>query len=229
MSAWRKLLLLAFGCLPAGMALAQVSVLSAAADTVSLTIYRDDLALVTETRQVNLPAGEITLQLQGVVESLLPQSAVISGTGRALVETDYRFERLTPASLLRRSVGKPVTVVRTAPGTGALTRQQAIIESAGQGVVLRAVDGSEAWQCSGLPERLEFSSVPGELSAAPTLSVRLAGGAAGPRTVTVSYLARGFSFETDYVAKLNSSSTRMNLDGWITLRNDTGASFRQAA
>lgn len=229
MIAVRRLWLLACGCLPAGMVLAQVSVLSPAPDAVSLTIYRDDLALVTETRQVELPAGEVTLQLQGVVESLLPQSAVISGSGRALVETDYRFERLTPASLLRRSVGKPVTLVRTAPGSGALTRLQAIIESVGEGVVLRAADGSEAWQCSRLPERLEFSEVPGELSAAPTLSVRLAGGEAGPRTVTVSYLARGFSFEADYVAKLNSSSTRMNLEGWITLRNDTGASFRQAA
>lgn len=209
--------------------MAQTSVLSAAPDAVSLTIYRDDLALVTETRQVDLPAGEVTLQLQGVVESLLPQTAVISGTGRALVETDYRFERLTPASLVRRSVGKPVTVVRTTPGSGALARMQAIIESAGEGVVLRAVDGSEAWQCSGLPERLEFSEVPGELSAAPTLSVRLAGGESGPRAVTVSYLARGFSFEADYIARLNNSSTRMDLDGWITLRNDTGSSFRQAA
>ena len=54
--------------------------------------------------------------------------------------------------------------------------------------MLQTADGNEALYCSGLPERLELMRVPDELLAKPRLSVRLAAGEAGPRTVKVSYL-----------------------------------------
>ena len=43
-----------------------------------MTIYRDDLALVTETRTVDLPAAAVTLVVEDVVETLLPQSAIVT-------------------------------------------------------------------------------------------------------------------------------------------------------
>jgi len=224
----RSLLLVVLAAMPAIAALAQSKVSSPAPDDISLTIYRDNIALVTETRRIDLPAGQVTVVLEGVLESLLPQSAVIHGTGRVLAETNYHFDRLTPASLLRRSVGKTVTLVRTSPRTGVSSRLEAVIESAGTGVVLRMVDGQEALQCSGLPEKLEFAELPAELGAKPVLSVDLAAGEPGPRTVTVSYLAHGFAFTADYVARLNSESTRADLSGWATLSNETGSGFRNA-
>ncbi len=216
------------GLLCALSAQAQVRVHSARPDAVSITIYRAGLALVTETRRVELPAAPVTLEFQGVVESLLPRSAVMEGADRALAETDFRFDRLTPAALLQHSVGEVVTVVQTSRRDGSVTRLEAVIVSAGMGVVLRSLTGNEALYCAGLPQRLEFSEVPGGLTPTPTLSVQLAGGTAGVRTITISYLAQGFSWSADYVAHLNRKSTRMDLSGWITLRNDTGSNFRQA-
>jgi hypothetical protein len=223
-----SLRILIVGLLWAASAQAQLSVYSARPDAVSITIYREGIALVTETRRVELPAESVTLVFQGVVESLLPRSAVMDGADRALVATDFRFDRLTPAALLERSVGEVVTVVQTSRSTGTVTRLEAMIVSTERGVVLHSVTGNEAIYCSGLPQRLEFSQVPGELKSTPTLSVQLAGGNAGVRTITVSYLAQGFSWSADYVAHLNRNSTRMGLAGWITLRNDTGSSFKQA-
>jgi hypothetical protein len=94
--------------------------------------------------------------------------------------------------------------------------------------VLQTADGNEALYCSGLPERLEFAEVPGELLAKPQLSVKLAAGEAGERTVKVSYLAHGFAWSSDYVAHLNERSDRMQLAGWATLTNSTGTVFEQA-
>jgi hypothetical protein len=211
-----------------GPARADVTVTSPRADSVAVTIYRDDLALVTETRTVDLPAEPVTLVLAGVVETLLPPSAVIADTGRALAESNFDFDRLTPASLLARSVGKTVTLTRTHRATGRVTRTAAIIEAAGDGVVLRTADGLEALHCSGLPERLELDEVPGALAAEPRLSVKLAAGAAAKRTVKVSYLAHGFGWSSDYVARLNERADAASLNGWITLTNGTSASFEQA-
>jgi hypothetical protein len=69
---------------------------------------------------------------------------------------------------------------------------------------------------------------PDELLSKPQLSVRLAAGEPGPRTVNVSYLAHGFAWSSDYVAHLNERSDALSLVGWATLTNATGTVFDQA-
>jgi hypothetical protein len=225
-----RLLFLLLACCGAGRAVAQVTAISARPDAVTLTVYRQGIAQVTETRQVELPAGPVTLVFEGVVDTLLPQSAVMTGADRPLVETNFDFDQLSPAALLERSVGKAVTIVRTNRRTGAVVRQEATIVSASadDGVVIRTAAGNEAFKCSGLPERLEFNEIPDNLRTRPTLSVRLAAGAPGKRSVTVSYLVHGISWSADYVARLDAKAKRMDLTGWATLTNETSVSFEQA-
>lgn len=220
--------LVAAGAAGRSFAADDVAVVSPRADSVAVTIYRDDLALITETRTVNLPAAAVTLVFDGVVDTLLPQSAVVMGAGRPLAESNFTFDRLTPLSLLERSVGATVTITRTNPKNGTVARVPATILSAEKGVVLRIGDGNEALYCSGLPERLEFERIPSELTAKPRLSIKLAAGDAGARTVQVSYLAHGFTWSSDYIATLNERSDRMRLAGWATLTNFTGTAFEQA-
>jgi hypothetical protein len=214
----------------AGSASAQVSVVSPRPDSITLTIYNQGVAQVTETRQVDLPAGPVTLVFEGVVDTLLPQSAVMNGAERPLAETNFDFDRLSATALLERSVGKTVTIVRTNRRNGDVVREAATILSASgdDGVVIRTVKGNEAFKCSGLPERLEFNEIPDNLRTTPTLSVRLAAGTPGKRSVEVSYLVHGMSWSADYVARLNRKSSRMHLSGWATLINDTGVSFDHA-
>jgi len=217
----------AIAALPA-LAQDEVVVTSPRADSIAVTIYRDDLALVTETRTVELPSAPVTLVIDDVVETLLPQSAVLTDAARPLAESNFDFNGLTPRSLLERSIGETVTITRTNPATGRVTRTAATIVSVGEGVVLQTADGAEALYCSGLPERLELARVPDELLAKPRLSVKLAAGEAGPRTVKVTYLAHGFAWSSDYVAHLNERSSAMSLAGWATLTNSTGTVFEQA-
>jgi hypothetical protein len=222
-----RLLFIVAAWLCGSAAMAQVSVFSPRADSTSITIYRDGIALITETRTVELPAEAVTVVFQGVVDSLLPQSAVMTGAERPFATTDFSFDPLTPATLLNRSVGKTVTLVRTNRKSGKVTRTEVKIVSAGNGVVLQALDGSEALHCAGTPEYLELSEVPSELNAKPVLSARLAAGAPGKREVKLSYLAHGFSWTSDYVARLNNAANRMELTGWVTLENRTRSSFNQ--
>jgi hypothetical protein len=196
-------------------------------DSVSITIYRDLLALVTETRTVDLPAEAVTLEFQGVVDSLIPQSAVLTGADRSVAESNYDFDRLTPDKLLEKSIGRTVWLTRTSRATGKVTQVEATLVSANdQGVVFRTADGNEALHCSGIPEQMTFSQIPGELRSEPTLSVKLAAGTPGKRQVRVSYIAKGFAWNADYVAHLRDQ--RMDLEGWLTLENLSGSSFHEA-
>jgi len=205
----------------------EVQIVSARPDSVSVTIYRDLFALVTETRTVDLPKGPVTLVFDGVVDSLIPQSAVIADTQRAVAESNFDFERLTPANLLRNSIGRNVTLTRTNRAIGKASQVSATLVAANRnGVVFRTLDGNEALLCSGIPEKLSFEALPDDLHATPRLSIRLASGAAGKRQVRVSYLAQGFAWSANYLGHMHADS--MDLSGWITLGNLTGASLRGA-
>ena len=204
-----------------------MEVVSPQPDGVSVTIYRDLFALITETRTVDLPEGPVTLSFEGVVETLLPESAVVAELGRALEERNFVYDPLSPDSLLARSIGRSVTITRTLPGTGKVVQTHAVIVAANDGgITLRTELGNEALHCSGIPERLTFDEIPGDLQSKPKLSVRLAAGQAGKRTIRLSYLAHGFAWKSDYVARLNAAGNRMDLTGWITLQNFTQSNFR---
>lgn len=223
------------GVAVAGLALAgplahaQVEVISPRPDEVSVTIYRDLFALITETRTVDLPEGPVTLSFEGVVETLLPASTVVAETGRELEERNYDYDALNPNSLFEKSIGQEVTLTRTLPGAGKVVQARATIVAANYGgITLHTADGLEALHCAGLPEQVTFAKIPDGLHARPKLSVRLAAGPAGKRTVRLSYLAQGFSWKSDYVARLDATGQRIDLRGWVTLRNLTDASFRSA-
>jgi hypothetical protein len=207
----------------------EIRIVSPRPDSVSVTIYRDLFALVTETRTVDLPAGPVTLVFDGVVDTLIPQSAAVADTGRVTNESNYDFDRLTPARILAKSIGKKVRLTRTNPATGKVREVDATLVAAGpRGVIFQTADGAEALQCSGLPEQLTFGELPGDPHAKASLSIRLAAGAAGRRQVKVSYIAHGLAWKADYVGNLDANAPAMELLGWLTLENFTTASFHDA-
>jgi hypothetical protein len=175
-------LLLLLAATPAG---AQQVVTSAAPDRVAVTLYRDPhrnaeegmnpqwlngFALVSETRQVTLPAGEAELRFEGVAGGIVPQSAIVAGLPDGIVERNRDAYLLSPESLLDRSLGRRVHLRRTAPATGAVTEEDAVIRTGADGaVVLQTAAGFEALRCTGLPETPVYEGVPSGLSARPTL------------------------------------------------------------
>lgn len=200
-------------------------VASSAADreAVAVTVYNDDLALVKERRRVDLPAGLARLSLREVAAQMRPETALlraVSGAPLQLVEQNFDFDLLTPQKLLEKYIGRQVTVIRPHPTTDAERRETATVLAAGQGTVLRFADRIE----TGVPGRLAFDSVPANLRDRPTLSVLL-DAAGGKQSVELSYLSGGLSWKADYVANLSTDGKALDLNGWVTLTNRSGAGF----
>src|SRR5690606_7916058 len=131
-------------------------------------------------------------------------------------------------SLMEKSVGEVVRVVRTNPATGEQVEKAAVIRAGGQGTVLE-IDGQfEALDCSGQTERVVFDRVPEGLGDQPTLSVRTRAERAGRHTVTLAYLTTGLQWSADYVARLNPTDGTLDLTGWVTLANFGGTGFPDA-
>ena len=88
----------------------------------AVTVYNGDLALVKDTRQVNLPAGQSVLELRDVSAQMRPETALLrvaDGRPVTLLEQNFDFDLLTPAKLLEKYVGREVRVLRTNPTSGA--------------------------------------------------------------------------------------------------------------
>ncbi|MEW6591234.1 MAG: DUF4139 domain-containing protein [Pseudomonadota bacterium] len=195
---------------------------------VAVTIYNDDLALVKDARRVRLGRDLNRLAWREVSAQMRPETAQLRNTanptGFRLLEQNFDFDLLTPAKLLEKYVGREVAVVRAHPTTGAETRESAIVLAAGDGVVLKFADRIE----TGVPGRIAYPGVPDTLRDRPTLVVSLVNAAAGVQNLELSYLTGGLSWRADYVAELNADDSRLDLNGWVTLTNQSGAAYPDA-
>ena len=228
--------------LSAAPAAGQAIVSSPAPERVAVTVYRNPdrgieslnldwlggYALVSETRRIRLPAGSSELRFEGVTSGIVPQSAIVTGLGEAVLEKNRDAKLLSPGSLLDASLGERLHLRRISRATGAVVEQDAIVRANGDGVVIQTASGVEALRCTGLPETLLADQVPVGLSARPTLSVRVRSPEAIERTVTLSYITNNFDWQADYVADLSAAGDRMSLFGWMTIANSDETGLQDA-
>jgi hypothetical protein len=194
----------------------------------TLTIYNDDLVLIQDVRTLNVPAGRSRLEFQDVSATIHPETVSLAGNGLSVVEQNFDYDLLTPAKMMEKAVGKQVKVVRTNPGTGAQTTETATVLSVNGGVVLKIGNRIEVLRDDGIPARVVFDSIPENLRAHPTLSVTVDAVEAGSRQITLSYLASGISWTSNYVGMFDEKEGTLGLQGWITLSNRSGTTFKQA-
>ena len=196
---------------------------------VAVTIYNGDLALVQDTRQIDVPAGRSRQEFPDVSAQIRPETVSLSGAGVGVVEQNFDFDLLSPQALIQKAVGETITLVRTNPATGAEVRERARVLAANGGVVLQIGDRIEVLRDDGLPVRVIFDRVPENLRARPTLSVTVQGERGGRRPVTLTYLTAGLGWSADYVALFDEGSGRMDVQGWITLTNNSGTPYVNAS
>ena len=197
-------------------------------DAVSLTIYNQNIALVEDTRGLDIPAGRSRREFPGVSASIRPETVGLSGRGLSVVEQNFDYDLLTPDRLMQAAVGGEIGLVRTNPGTGAQQTDRARVLAANEGVVLEVDGRIEVLRDDGVPTRVIFDEVPTNLRPRPTLSVTLDAEGAGRRDVTLSYLTTGLAWKADYVARYDETAGTLDLTGWVTLTNRSGVTFSNA-
>jgi hypothetical protein len=193
-------------------------------DSIAVTIYNQDLALVRDARKLIVQPGQQTLAFREVSARIRPQTALLAAPGLQVLEQNFEYDLLSPQSLLEKYVGKKVSLIKTHPTTGEESEQEAIVLSNGSGTVLRVGDRIE----SGIPGRLIFPSVPENLRDRPTLTMLVKSKSSEPQSVVLSYLTGGLSWQADYVAELGPDDTSLDLNGWVTLKNESGATYEDA-
>ena len=130
-------------------------------------------ALISETRQVAIPAGESELRFEGVAGGHHPAERNRFGSSRRHRRAQSRRISAFAGHVARTLAWAARPLAAHVRATGAVREHEAIIRSGADGaVVLETSDGFEALRCTGHAESIVYDQVPPGLSARPTLSVR---------------------------------------------------------
>jgi hypothetical protein len=144
-----------------------------------------------------------------------------------VVEQNYEYDLLEPDKLLRKYVGRDVTLIRTSQRDGS-TREEEVKAR------LLSYNSAPVWQIgtdivTGMhADHIRFPQLPDSLYSRPTLIWTLENSGPARQRVEASYLASRLSWNADYVLRVNRDDKTADLDGWVTLVNGSGTSFRQA-
>jgi hypothetical protein len=197
----------------------------------SVTVYNSELALVRDVRALTLPAGTFRLNFEDIAASVNPATVhfrSLSDPGRlSVLEQNYEYDLLDPAKLLAKYVGHAVTLVRARQVNGS-TEYETIPAT------LLADNNGPVWKIgneivTGFPaQTLRFPELPGNLYDRPTLVWTLENRGPAKQKVEASYLAQRLSWSADYVLTVNRDDTAADLNGWVTLVNNSGTAFRNA-
>jgi hypothetical protein len=194
---------------------------------VTITVYNQNFGLVREVRDLTLGStGRVALEFGDVASQIQPETVHIRGLGDArfdVLEQNYQYDLLNPAKLLEKYVGRTIKVYRYNQATGREEEFDAEVLSVNESPILRI--GNEITY--NFPGRFAFPEIPENLIAKPTLVWLLDAGERSPR-VEVSYLTNNLNWKSDYVLVVNEDDTRGDLTGWVTLTNQSGASYENA-
>jgi hypothetical protein len=196
--------------------------------SVAVTIYNSNLALIKDARKITLTSGINTLAIRDVSAEIQPETALLKSVSASgslnLLEQNFDFDLLSPQKLLEKYVGKTVSLIKTNPATGAETIEQATVLATNNGVVLKVGNRIET-SPSG---RIVYDNVPDNLRDRPTLVTVVNNKGPQQQTVELSYLTSGLGWRADYVAELSPKEDYIDLSGLVTLTNTSGATYRNA-
>jgi hypothetical protein len=195
----------------------------------SLTVYNSDIALVRDVRNVQLPGGSFDLRFMDIAATVHPATvhfrSLTEPSRVSVLEQNYEYDLLEPDKLLRKYVGRDVTIVRTVQANGTTRDQE-------QTAHLLSFNGQPVWRIgneivTGLDARqIRFPELPDNLFSRPTLIWTLQNGGATRHRIEASYLASKLAWNADYVLTVARDDKTADLDGWVTLRNGSGTAFK---
>src|SRR5260221_5171680 len=194
----------------------------------SVTVYNSNIALIRDVRNLSLPTGQFRLKFMDIAATVNPATVHFRSLTEpdkvGVLEQNYEYDLLEPAKLLNKYVGKEVTLVRSYMDNGT-TKHEEIKAT------LLANNNGPVWKIGndivtgGYSESYRFPEVPANLYERPTLLMSLENSGSTKQKIESSYLASNLSWNADYVLTVERDDKAADLDGWVTVVNNSGTAF----
>lgn len=194
----------------------------------AVTVYNQDFAVVKDTRTFDLQAGKGMLKFTDVAEKMDPTSVQITNRDEPnFVVREQNFENnlVGADKLLKEFLDRPVTVIlddgRSLTGQ-LLTAQGGAILKTNEGI--KIVQGGK----EGHLAQIRLSEFPKDLLLRPTLVWQVTNPKAAKQKIEIAYQTSGFNWVANYNAMLRPESQTIDINGWVTITNTSGATYPNA-
>ncbi len=197
----------------------------------NVTVYNSDIALVRDVRTFDMPKGTFDLSFMDIAATVNPATvhfrSLTEPARVSVLEQNYEYDLLEPEKLLRKYVGRDVTLVRMRQVDGTTSEEEVTAH-------LLSYNNQPVWRINGEivtglhADHIRFPELPDTLFTRPTLIWSLDNGGATRHRVEAAYLAGKLSWNADYVLTVARDDKAGDIDGWVTLTNGSGTAFRNA-
>ena len=202
---------------------------------VGLTLYSGGFGIVKERRRLDIRPGRQVLRYDGVAEYIYPESvhflSLTDPAGVQILEQNYEYDLADAEAILRKYLDRRVDLVLRGSGAAHAQAVGGYLKSYDdRALVLAAPAAGGKVHIIGRDNirKITCAELPGGLITRPTLVWQVAGRRPGEHLCKVSYMTDGIGWHCNYTAVLNRSHTRLDLSGWVTIRNESGAEYKNA-
>jgi hypothetical protein len=199
----------------------------AGSDDLAVTIYNQGSALVRDRRTFSFEAGENLINFTDVAASIDATSVNFSSLtdpdGTYVLEQNYVYDLVDSSALLARYLDQRIEIITQ---DGQVFAGE-LLSGRGE-IILRQDDGQVVVIRPDQIRDLRFPELPGGLITRPTLRWLVQSANAGDQQVELTYLTGGISWTADYNLLLNADNSALDVNGWVTLTNTSGAGYENA-
>jgi hypothetical protein len=206
---------------------AQATAVQASDSSLAITIYNEGSALVRDQRRFDLSSGVNDVEFSDVASQIDPTSVLFKSltdpAGTRVLEQNYVYDLVNTSALLEKYIDQPIRVITT----DGLAYEGRLL-SGRDNIILEDASGEVQVITSSATQQFSFPELPEGLITRPTLEWKLLADQAGMHDVEITYLTQGMTWQADYVLLLSETGRSLDLDGWVTLDNRSGATYQDA-
>ncbi len=198
-------------------------------ESISITVYNTDLALVKDLRRIDLDSGVSEVRFSDVAQRIDPTSVhfrVLEGADASVWEQNYRFDLASSSKILEKYLEKNIDVVTEDADlfTGTLVSVDGSMivldQGRGRGPIITLNRDKLAY--------IRFPSLPKGLISKPSLVWRIGSDESGERLVEVTYLTSSINWHAEYVGVVSEKDDEIDLAAWVSIDNRSGTAYTDA-
>ncbi len=190
--------------------------------SLNVTVYNKNLGVVKDVRVIDIKKGISEIKIRGVAESIDPTSVHIKLKGSVL-EQNYQYDLVSMDKILNKYLDNDIMI------SGDKVAVSGTLLSANRNqIVIREKDGGLTMLPNVDRYQINVGELPEGLITRPTLIWLVESKNSGKQDVELSYQTKGISWHAEYVAVLNEDDTKMGLNSWVSIDNNSGATYKDA-
>lgn len=198
------------------------------ADDIAVTVYNNNLGVVSENRTLDFQKGMNMIAFKDV-PALIDVASVrfeLNDPSKsvAILEQNYAYDLVSPDKMYQKYIDKEIELVDKngnvykgtllSAGSGAVT----ISEPSGKIKIIQL----------GQIVEVNFPVLPEGLITRPTLFWKYNSDFSGKAEGNISYQTSGMNWNAEYVGLLTDDDKNLDLTGWASINNQSGKTYKDA-